>query len=344
MNILLTSAGKRNYLVQFFRTALDGNGRVFAADAAEDAPAFEDADVRCVLPPFSDNSYLPTLIDLCRQHRIGLVIPLNDVELEIIAEAAPRLRSEAGTRAVVSSTRVLQICFDKVATARFLSEIGLRTVPTWDSVSGARYALRNRELQFPAVVKPRWGSGSIGLVIAHNDEEMEFAVRWSERAIRASVLAGKAALDPEHAMLVQQMIRGPEYGFDVVNDLDGNYVATLSRRKLAMRAGETDKAVTTVDAELEQIGRRIGSALRHVGVLDCDALHGPDGWVVLEMNPRFGGGYPFNHAAGANVPAALVAWAEGRKADPVWLQYKPGVVSTKTHRIVTARFSSSLQS
>jgi carbamoyl-phosphate synthase large subunit len=116
---------------------------------------------------------------------------------------------------------------------------------------------------------------------------------------------------------------------DVVNDLWGAYAATLGRRKLAMRSGNTDRAVTVADPALDRLGRTLGSRLGHVGCLDCDVLAPESGYLVLDLNPRMGGGYPFSHLAGANVPAALVAWAGGENADPSWFRSAPDVTVSK---------------
>ena len=109
-----------------------------------------------------------------------------------------------------------------------------------------------------------------------------------------------SASDAEHPVLIQELIIGEEYSLDVVNDLDGRHVATFARCKLAMRAGETDRAVTVDREELHRLGAAIGGQLGHAGNLDCDVLAAQDRMYVLDLNPRFGGGYPFSHAAGAN--------------------------------------------
>ena len=84
------------------------------------------------------------------------------------------------------------------------------------------------------------------------------------------------------------------------------------------------------------VGRAIGRQLGHVGLLDCDVFVGEKGVVVLEMNPRFGGGYPFSHVAGANLPACLVAWALGEPLDPGWLSVQPNVTASKCDRLVVS--------
>jgi carbamoyl-phosphate synthase large subunit len=119
-----------------------------------------------------------------------------------------------------------------------------------------------------------------------------------------------------------------------VNDLNGNHVCVFVKHKLAMRAGETDRALTIENDELEAIGATIGRGLRHIGNLDCDVLAGENGFATLEINPRFGGGYPFSHAAGANLPAALIAWANGAEPNADWLAVTPNVTASKCDRLV----------
>jgi len=102
-------------------------------------------------------------------------------------------------------------------------------------------------------------------------------------------------------LLIQQKVNGCEFDVEVVNDLQGNYVSTLSKTKLTMRSGECETAETLEDPRLERLGRQIASALGHIGVLDIDLIE-QDGIIyVLEFNPRFGGCYPFSHMAGANL-------------------------------------------
>jgi carbamoyl-phosphate synthase large subunit len=104
-----------------------------------------------------------------------------------------------------------------------------------------------------------------------------------------------------------------------------------------MRAGETDSAVTVSNERLEALGETLGRSLGHLGNLDCDVFLNAEGAWVLELNPRFGGGYPFSHVAGANLPAALIAWARGEAPDPRWLRPEVGVVSSKFSRLMLIR-------
>lgn len=334
MNVLLTCAGRRNYMVGFFRSALDGRGRVYAADCSKDAPALHEADRAFVVPEIDHPDYIEHMLGLCRDHAVRLLVPLNDLELPGLARNRERFVAQ-GTIPMVSPPAVIDTCFDKWATARFLDSCGIPRPPTYLSVREAQAALARQEIELPIVIKPRWGSASIGIAYVDRADDLAPAHQLIKQQLAGTILAEASSQDLDAAVLIQQRLPGQEYSLDVVNDLDGRYVTTFARRKLAMRAGETDRAVTVVGPEFDQLGAIIGQQLRHTGNLDCDVFRVEDRLYVLELNPRFGGGYPFSHIAGADLPAALIAWASGAKPQPHWLRPRPGVTSAKTDRLVT---------
>jgi carbamoyl-phosphate synthase large subunit len=229
---------------------------------------------------------------------------------------------------------VIDTCFDKWATGRFLESCGIACPRTYLSLREARTALDRAEIALPLVIKPRWGSASIGIVHVERAEDLAPAYHLIRQQLTGTILAAASARDLEHAVLIQEHLLGQEYGLDIVNDLDGRYVTTFARCKLAMRAGETDRAVTVESHEFDRVGAALGRRLGHVGNLDCDVFLAEDRLHVLELNPRFGGGYPFSHVAGADLPAALIAWASGEAPDPQWLRVRPGVTAAKCDRLV----------
>ncbi|PLX82008.1 MAG: ATP-dependent carboxylate-amine ligase [Desulfuromonas sp.] len=335
-NILLTCAGRRNYLVHYFRQALGGQGEVVAVDSNPTAPALQMADRAFVVPTINHPDYFDQLLEICRQHRVGLLLSLNDLELPLLASQRDRFMA-VGTLPVVSSPEVIDLCFDTLAATEFLEQAGLKVPRTFVTLEDVRGALGRDELGLPLVIKPRWGSASIGIEYPESLEELEMAWNLSKLRLLRTCLAGPSAANLEQCMLVQERLAGVEYGLDVVNDLEGRHVGTFVKQKKAMRAGETDQAVTVVSPLLQGVGRKIGEALQHVGNLDCDVFVEGDQCRVLEMNPRFGGGYPFSHAAGANLPAALLAWAQGKTPDPQWLTLRPVVASAKCDHLVEVR-------
>ena len=333
VNVLLTCAGRRNYLLNYFREALNAQGRVLAADADPYAPAMQEADRALVVPPVTSPDYVDNLLAICRDNKVALLISLNDLELGLLARQRERFL-QVGTIPVVSSPDVVDTCFDKWATVKFLRDSGLAAPQTYPTLPEARAALEQGDLSFPLVIKPRWGSASIGIEYLEDEHELELAYQLTKQRLHRTILADASAADYDRAILIQERLAGQEYGLDVINDLQGNYVTTFVKRKLAMRAGETDSAVTVEDRPLQKLGETIGKYLGHVGNLDCDVFVNENGAYVLELNPRFGGGYPFSQVAGANLPAALLAWARGEKLNPEWLQVTPGVAAAKCDRLV----------
>jgi carbamoyl-phosphate synthase large subunit len=330
---MLTCAGRRNYLIKFFQVALANRGYVIAGDASPEAPALQEADVSFLLPSVNHHDYFDKLLYICEQKQVRLLIPLNDLELPLLAKQRDRFL-KIGTIPVISASEVIDICFDKWATCQFLNTLGIATPKTYLSVNQAKAAIKKGEINFPLAIKPRWGSASIGIEYPEDEEDLELAYRFVKKAINKSFLAEISSTAPDECILIQEKLIGQEYGLDIVNNLAGDYITTFVKRKLAMRAGETDRAVTVQNEDITKIGEIIAKNLRHIGNLDCDLMVTAKGIFVLEMNPRFGGGYPFSHMAGANLPAALIAWASEETPQPEWLKIQTNTMSSKCDRLV----------
>jgi carbamoyl-phosphate synthase large subunit len=322
MNVLLTCAGRRGFAIRAFKQALNNCGRVFACDASPDAPALQMADKGFVVPSVDADNYVDVLLKICREQCVRLLIPALEPELPLLAAHRGRLL-EIGALPLVSSSEIVAICYDKLETAKFLERCGLTVPRTYVELGAARQALSRGEITFPLVVKPRWGVGSIGLAMAEDDQELDLAFKTTEKQIARSFSAQVSAAAPGECVLIQERLSGEEYGLDIVNDLNGRHVCTFAKRKLKMRAGQTDRAVTVNDEKLEKLGQLIGEQLGHVGILDCDLFASDEGCRVIDLNPRIGGGYPFSHLAGANVPAALISWIKGEQADPKCFHIQP---------------------
>lgn len=336
MNILFTSAGRRNYLIKYFKQALAGSGQVYAADMSETAPALADADVPLKVPNIYSTNYVDKLAAIVRDNDIKAIICLNDLELPVLCEARPTLEL-LGARLLVPSRRVIDITLDKWKTFGYLHKLDILVPETFIDFEEAIAALKAGTVSFPMVVKPRWGSASIHVDICESLEELELAYALQSLHLKKSILGTISQTDPGRAIIIQEGLVGSEFGMDIVNDLDQKYVATYARKKLAMRAGETDKAVSIVDARFDRIGRAIGEALGHIGNMDCDLFEVDGRLYVLELNPRFGGGYPFSHEAGANVAAMYVGWLRGERDISEYDNYRAGLRFAKYEQIAIMR-------
>ncbi len=337
-NVLLSCVGRRCYLGQWFREALGGSGLVVATDADPTAPGLQVADHAVVVPRVTDPAYLGTVLELCRHFKVALVVSLNDLELPMLASARDVFAAQ-GTHVLGADRLGVEACLDKLATQDLAASLELRYPTTFRDRASARSWWRDRGYVGKMVVKPRWGTGSIGVEIVESGAELDAAWDLCEARVSRSIVGSMSVGERGEWVIGQQCVAGAEYGLDVVNDLGGRFVCGFGRRKIAMRAGETDKAVVVVRQELDRIASLLGQSIGHSGLVDCDLIEDETGFVLLEINPRFGGGYPFSHLAGADIPRAFVAWMRGGTPEPQWLQVRPGVVGAKADHVVeiTAR-------
>ncbi|WP_101721675.1 ATP-grasp domain-containing protein [Eggerthella timonensis] len=333
MNILLTSAGRRSYLVQYFIDALDGRGKVIAANSAA-CPAFYRADDSVITPLIYDSRYIPFLLDYCQNNAVDLLIPLFDVDIPVLAKSKPSFEA-IGTQVIAPGIEIAEICNDKLLTVNYLKKRGFDVPVTLNSLEDALDHIKNGNIAYPLFIKPRWGMGSIGVHEARNEATLRAAWILTEDAIGHSYLKYESQEDKDHGILVQEKLEGEEYGLDVICDLSGTYESTIVKKKLAMRSGETDSAIVVRSEALEQLGKRLAEACPHPGNMDVDVFVSGDRCVVLELNARFGGGYPFSHASGVNLPLAIIEWSLGNEIPARCLASQGGTFSYKEIGIVT---------
>lgn len=318
MNILFTCAGRRTYLLKYFKENMSPEDKIVATDMQLSAPALQAADIKIQVPAVYDPKYIDITLDICKKYNINALLCLNDLELPILAENKAKFEA-LGVMVIVSDPEVIDICFDKYKTAQWVESIGLNAPKTYVTLASAKEALAKGEIAFPLFMKPRWGSGSIGLETIDDMEELDIYYHLLMKKIKKTILA-TASVGDEYIM-IQEKLTGNEYGLDVMNDLEENNVGVSVKQKLAMRAGETDKALTVDLPVVREMGATIGRYLKHIGNLDVDIMQRANGeYCILELNPRFGGGYPFSYEAGVNMPLAILKWLKGEEVDSRILQ------------------------
>lgn len=333
MNILLTSAGRRGYLVEFFKRELDGIGEVHVGNSSALSPAFYYGDKSVVTPLIYDENYIPFLLHYCEENHIDALISLFDVDLYVLAQHKDDFK-KIGVQVIVSEPEAILTCNDKWQTYQFCMEHGFAAPKTYCRMKDVKAALLAGEITYPVIIKPRWGMGSIAIYQAENEEELDVLARKVQKEIFDSYLRYESAFDEDECVLFQEKIKGQEYGLDVVHDLEGNHCLTVVRKKIAMRSGETDCAQVVIEPEIEALGTEVGEALGHIGNLDMDFFVTEDEVYVLEMNARFGGGYPFSHLAGVNLPGAIVKWLKGEQVTDELTIKTPGILAQKDIRMI----------
>jgi len=317
--VLISSAGRRVELVRIFRQAvadLTPGGRVLAVDSSWYSGALHDADEGFVVPPVSDPDFVAVLLDLCERRAVDLIVPTTDREWPVWSEAVDRFRA-VGTTVAVSAPDVLAIASDKQRTHDWLTANGF---PTVRQTSPASALCDRAGWPFPLITKPRFGSASEGVSIVRTIAELELL---SARHDAQVPLADGRPGD----MVVQTLANGAEYTIDVLVDRSGRCLCAVPRRRLEVRAGEVSKAVTVRSELLIDLACGMVKALPGAyGALNFQVFadEGTGELAVIEINPRFGGGFPLTHRAGGDFARWLLedlrdlpstatadAWREG---------------------------------
>lgn len=327
MNVLLTSVGRRAYLVKYFKEVLGNEGEVHVCNSEDLTIAFQYSDKSVVSPLIYDDNYIPFLLSYCKENEIDMVISLFDIDLPVLAKNKESFR-KIGTDVIVSDSKIIDICNDKWKAYEFLKENGFNVPKTYLTLEEAREALENGELNYPIIIKPRFGCGSIAMSVADDETSLQYYYHRNKRAVSRTYLKYESD-SVEEKIIIQEMLKGQEYGADIINDLNGNFLNASIKKKIAMRAGETDIAETVDEPVIYEEAKRLGNITGHIANMDCDIFLVDGKPYVLEMNARFGGGYPFSHVAGINLPEALIKWHKGEFVSPDSLKPKAGVMAQK---------------
>lgn len=326
MNILFTSIGRRSYMIDYFKNNLTVNDNVFAVNN-ELTYALQKADKYAICPSIYDNQYIPFLLEYCQENQVNALISLFDIDLPILAKNKKKF-DEINVKLILSDEAFIEICNDKWESYKFLKDNDFNVPITFLSIDSFLEEI-NQKVTYPIVLKPRFGMGSIGIEIAYDEEELYFFYKKIRRVIESSYLKYESALDLDHCILIQQKLEGIEYGLDVHNSFNGEHIITVPKKKVAMRAGETDIAEIVKDSDLIQLGEKLAKVTRHIANLDVDIFKVKNKFYVLEMNARFGGQYPFSHVAGADFTKVIIDQLNNVEIDDLYFKEMKGVKDFK---------------
>lgn len=327
MNILLTSVGRRTYMVSYFKDALKGIGKVHAANSHK-THAMNMADQWVITPYIHTAGYVDFLLSYCIDNQINAIISFFDIDLPVLSRNTSRFEAN-GIRVIVSSTECVRICYDKWLTFEFLRSNGLNTPETFLNIRDCQDALAQGKIQFPLITKPRCGMGSIGVFQADDQSELEVLYNKTQKSIRNSYLKFGSNFEPESSVIIQEKLFGDEFGLDIFNDLAGNYLTCIPIKWHSFRAGETECAEILNQPEMADLGKTLSQKLRHIANLDVDCFKVGELYYVLELNCRFGGQYPFCHLAGADFPKAIVNMLANQEVPTELLTARAGTIGCK---------------
>lgn len=311
MNIIITNIGRRGYLVKYFKEIPGMTGCIYTSDCDVTASGlYGNNDGHFILPRPVDNEelYVKLLMETCLENNINAVLPIIDPEIYILSKYVDEFRNK-GITVVVSDRRVLDICFNKLMMNDFLNEIGIAYPKTYTSIKEFESDYYHEQIQFPIIIKPILGSGSVDTFFVDNIEKLHALFK--------------------DGMIIQEMLNGIEYGTDTFNSFEGEPLRCVIKRKISMRSGETDKSISVHNETIQNTLLQLALKLGHVANLDCDVIERNGIPYVIDMNPRFGGGYPATHAIGVNLLEILYNLLNGIAIKPDFGNYDEDILVMK---------------
>ena len=315
MNFLILAAGTRNKVVQYFKKTFNETGTVVATDASELSPAIYDADKYYIVPPITEPGYVELILDICKKEKIDGVLSLIDPELSLLAENEERFK-EIGTTVVGSSYELCEMALDKFQMYHWLMDHSYNCARSWMDKTEFYAELDRGTVSFPVFVKPARGSASISISKVYDRETVDLLFAH------------------EKGLMVQEFLNGQEIGADVYIDMiSGEVVSIFTKKKLKMRAGETDKAVSFKDPELFALIEKFVLEAGYRGQIDIDIFDIYGMYYISEVNPRFGGGYPHAYEAGCDHMRLILNNLEGKANSKNIGAYDEGIYMMKYNEV-----------
>ena len=246
------------------------------------APAIYEADKYYIVPRITEPGYIDLILDICKKEKINGVLSLIDPELSLLAANRDKF-AEIGVTVIGSSYELCERALDKMQMYHWLKEHGYRCAKSYDSKEAFYHDLDAGSISFPVFVKPIRGSASIAISKVSDKETVDLLFAHADN------------------LMIQEYLKGQEIGADVYIDMiSGEVVSIFTKKKLLMRAGETDKAVSFKDEKLYALIEQFYKESGWRGQIDIDIFDVNGEYYISEVNPRFGGGYPHAYECGVD--------------------------------------------
>lgn len=293
--IIVLSPGRQVYLIEqfkkYFAVAIADNSQ-YALDTFHGVAKYK-------MPRYKEETYAECLLSAIKEEKADFLLSLSDLEIPIVSSISNRIEA-LGCNLLSLPRDLADICLDKQKCSDWLRKNGINTPLTFYTLDAIKASIENGQTSYPIIAKERRGMGSRGLRMISSPRDFESIPE-----------------DDLGNYIFQEYIKGLEYGLDIINDIEGNYFATVVKKKINMAGGETEAAIVVINDTLQDIGKKLSAIFNHKGNMDCDVMMSESGKAyVIDVNPRFGGGYIFTLNAGMDVPYLLSQWAEGNKPKP----------------------------
>ena len=290
-NILLLSAGRRVSLARALkRVAQQYSCLLYTADMNPDrSAACQDQGIFVTLPEATGSDYAQALASVCERLDIGLVIPTIDTELRVLANLRKNFMAK-GTAVIVCDIELTEIAHDKRRTAEFFTSFGVPSPEIYSLDAPC----------FPSIAKPFDGSLSRNITILKRPEDFTQNIR-----------------DTKHLMLAQYIDPNThdEFTCDAYYDCEGILRCVVPRLRIEVRGGEVSKGQTVKNNIVDLFSTKLWQLSGARGCLTFQFFRNRDTeeLFLIELNARFGGGFPLSNAAGADYTRWLYEeWVMGR--------------------------------
>lgn len=316
INILILSCGTRNKIIQYFKENLLGLGKVIATDCSPIAPALYEADEYYIVPKMVDKGYLEVILDICKKENITAVLSLIDPELSLLAKNSERFK-KIGVTIIGSSYDVCELALDKWKMYNWLKDHGYNCAKSYLDVNDFYKDLETGKIDFPVFVKPYKGSASMAISKVEDKETLDILIKNNQD------------------LLIQEYLDGQELGVDCYIDMiTKKPISIFTKKKLVMRAGETDKAVSFIDQELFKLISKFVKEANFLAQIDIDVFNVNGKYYISEVNPRFGGGYPHAYECGVNHIKLIINNLQGKENSNVIGKYEENIYMMKYNEIM----------
>lgn len=319
MNILMLSVGTRNKIVQYFKKTIENSGRVIATDMSDLAPAVYEADKFYKVPPMADEGYINIIFDICKKEHIDAVMTLIDPELSLLAKYKDEFAAR-GVTVIGSSYELCERALDKMQMFDWLAAHGYNCAKSYVDKEKFYADVDAGVITYPVFVKPIRGSASVAISKVYDKETIELLFAHNDN------------------LMIQEFLNGQEIGADVYIDMiSGEAVSVFTKKKIVMRAGETDKAVSFKDEKLFALIEKFVKESGWLGQIDIDIFDVNGKYYISEVNPRFGGGYPHAYECGCDHIALIVNNLDGTINANSIGAYDEGVYMMKYNEIMVRK-------
>lgn len=319
INILILSAGTRNKIVQYFKKAIGNAGKVIATDMSELAPAVYEADKFYQVPRMTAQGYIDVIFDICKKEKITGVLSLIDPELSLLAKHAEDFKA-LGVTVIGSEYELCERALNKMLMHDWLIEHGYKTAKSYTDKQQFYRDIEEQKITYPVFVKPVCGSASIAISKVYDKKTIDLLFEQNDN------------------LMIQEFLNGQEIGADVYIDMiSGDVVSIFTKKKLLMRAGETDKAVSFKDEKLFELIKSFCKESGWRGQIDIDIFDVNGHYYISEVNPRFGGGYPHAYECGCNHMELIVKNLCGFVNEANFGNYDDSVYMMKHNEIMIKR-------